>query len=76
MRLGQAESDTYFWCGSGERQTRYHLFVKCRRWTPEIRKLWQRVRTESRGGGAPSVRKPFGGEKNVKAILEFWRRPG
>ena len=70
-RVGQAESDTCFWCGSGERQTRHHLFVKCRRWTPEIRKLWQKVRVETGWGGAPSIRKLFGDERNVKAILEF-----
>ena len=70
VRVGQAENDTCFWCGSGEKQTRHHLFVKCRRWTPEIRKLWQRVRAEG-GRGAPSVRRLFGREGNVKAILEF-----
>ena len=71
VRIGQAENEKCFWCGSGERQTRYHLFVKCRRWTPEIRRLWQRVRMETGWGGAPSVRKLFGNEKNVRAILEF-----
>ena len=70
VRVGQAESDECFWCGSGERQTRYHLFVKCRRWMPEIRKLWQKVRAETGMGGAPSVRKLFGG-RNTKANLEF-----
>ena len=30
-RVGQADSEACFWCGSGEKQTRYHLFVKCRR---------------------------------------------
>ena len=73
-RIGQAESDRCFWCGSGERQTRYHLLVKCRRWQPEIRKLWQRVRVDTGWGGAPSIRKLFGNEKNVKAILEFLER--
>ena len=70
-RVGQADNDTYFWCGSEERQTRYHLFVKCRRWIPEIRRLWQRVRAETGEGGAPSISKLFGNEKNTKAILEF-----
>ena len=70
VRVGQADMDTCFWCGSGERQTRHHLFIKCRRWMPEIRKLWQRVRAETGEGGAPSVRKLFGG-RNTKAILEF-----
>ena len=70
VRVGQADVDTCFWCGSGERQTRHHLFIKCRRWMPEIRRLWQRVRAETGEGGAPSVRKLFGG-RNTKAILEF-----
>ena len=70
VRVGQADSETCFWCGSEARQTRYHLFVKCRRWRPEIKELWQKVRAETGEGGAPSVRKLFGG-KNTKAILGF-----
>ena len=71
VRIGQTDSDRCFWCGTGEKQTRYHLFVKCRRWTPEIKRLWQRVRMETGWGGAPSIRRLFGSEKNVKVILEF-----
>ena len=70
-RVGQAESDKCFWCGSGAIQTRHHFFVVCRRWSPEIKKLWQRVCLETGHGGAPSIRKLFGDERNVKAILEF-----
>ena len=70
-RVGQTESDTCFWCGTGERQTRYHLFVRCRRRTPEIRRLWQRVRAETGWEGVPSIRRLFGDERNVKAILGF-----
>ena len=70
-RVGQATSDTCFWCGSGEIQTRHHLLIRCRRWTPEIKRLWQRVRADSAWGGAPSIRRLFGDERNVKAILEF-----
>ena len=42
VRVGQARSEACFWCGSGEKQTRYHLFVKCKRWTPEIKELGRR----------------------------------
>ena len=70
-RVGQAESEVCFWCGSGAVQTRHHLFVVCRRWKPEIKKLWQMVRLETGHGGAPSIRRLFGDERNVKAILEF-----
>ena len=71
MRVGQAPNNLCFWCGSGEKQSRHHLLVKCRRWGPEIRKMWQRAKAESGWGGAPSVRRLFRDEKNVKAILEF-----
>ena len=71
-RIGQAKSEDCFWCGTGERQTRFHLFVRCRRWAPEIRKLWDRIRRDGgEGGGAPSIRRLFGDERNVEAILEF-----
>ena len=74
VRVGQARSEACFWCGSGERQTRYHLFVKCKRWTPEIKELWQKVRVNTGWGGAPSIRRVFGDERNVKAILRFLER--
>ena len=63
-RIGQAPSSECWWCGSGERQTHYHLFVKCRRWTPEIRKLWER---------ASSVRLLFQDERAIPAFLDFLR---
>lgn len=31
-RFGQAQSDRCWECGSGERQTRHHHFIRCRRW--------------------------------------------
>ena len=50
LRVGQAPSSRCWWCGSGERQSRYHLFFKCRRWGPEIKWLWQRVERDCGGG--------------------------
>ena len=46
MRVGQAQSNLCWWCGRGERQSRYRLFVRCQRWGPEIRRLWQRIRLD------------------------------
>ena len=43
----------------------------CRRWKPEIKELWQKVRLETGWGGSPSIRRLFGDERNVKAILRF-----
>ena len=71
MRVGQAQSDLCWWCGSGERQTRFHLFARCRRWDPEIRRLWQRIKVDCRWSGAPSVRQLFGDERAVPTVLEF-----
>ena len=45
--------------------------MKCRRWEPEIRRLWQRVRIDRKWGGAPSVRFLFGNERAIPALLEF-----
>ena len=43
VRVGQTQSDSCWWCWSGERQTRFHLLVRCRRWEPENKRLWRRV---------------------------------
>ena len=73
-RVGQASSDECWWCGSGERQTRLHLFTRCRRWTPEIRELWRRVDAEGSGGHrAPSVRRLFNDPQATEAVLDFLR---
>ena len=53
-----------------ERQTRYHLFVRCRRWTPEIRQLWQDIE-RSCGPRAPSVRFVFRDTRATTAVLDF-----
>ena len=37
------DSDECWWCKGGKRQSRHHLFVECKSWTPQIRTLWQRV---------------------------------
>ena len=42
-RVGQVPNDKYWWCGSGERQSRHHLFIRRKRWGPKIRRLWQRA---------------------------------
>ena len=52
---GQAPGDRCWFCGTRERQTCFHLFAKCRRWEPGIRRLWQRIKLDCGYGGAPSV---------------------
>ena len=70
-RVGQAATDRCWWRGSGERQTRYHLFVKCMRWSPEIRRLWQRVGVDCGRTRAPAVRHLFNDARATPAVLEF-----
>ena len=73
-RVGLIDTDSCWWCGSGERQTRLHLFSRCRRWTPEIRELWRRVEAECEGGPrAPSVRRLFRDPRATPAVLDFLR---
>ena len=69
-RVNQAPQDRCWFCSTSEKQTRFHLFVKCRRWEPEIRKLWQRARLDS-GWAELHLCAVFGDERNVPAILEF-----
>ena len=50
VRVGQIPSDRCRWCGSGERQTRYHLLARCRPWLPETRRLWRRIEVDCEWG--------------------------
>ena len=70
-RVGQMQSDRCFWCGTDEKQTRFHLLIRCRRWKPEIEEMWEKIKDETGWGGAPTVRKLFGDERCVGALLEF-----
>ena len=73
-RIGLINTEDCWWCGSGDRQTRLHLFSRCRRWTPEIRELWRRVEAECEGGpGVPSVGGLFRGPRATPAVLDFLR---
>ena len=39
VRVGQAQNECCWWCGSDEKQSRHHLFIRCQRWMPEIKRL-------------------------------------
>ena len=47
-----------WWCNSGRRQSRHHLFTECRAWAPQVRRLWKRVGKDCgwKHRRAPSVR--------------------
>ena len=42
-RVHKLPSDGCWWCGRDERQSRYHLFVNCAAWGPQIQELWKDV---------------------------------
>ena len=73
VRVGQAQNECCWWCGSGEKQSRHHLFIRCQRWMPEIKRLWMRVKADCEWGGprARSVRTLFNGPRAMPAVLEF-----
>ena len=54
-------SDKCWWCNSGERQARHHLFIKCRAWEAQTRQLWRSVgkACEWKHPRAPTVRLLF-----------------
>jgi hypothetical protein len=67
-------SDEFWWCESGKRQTREHLFKECPCWLPEIRQLWRAV--EKALGWKRERWKSvslFNEEKATEAVLEFLR---
>ena len=62
-----------WWCDTGQRQTRLHLFSHCRRWAPQIRDLWLKIDAVTGGGPrAPAVRRLFRPEA-TQAVLDFLR---
>ena len=73
-RIGQVESDRCWLCNSGQRQSRFHLFRRCRGWRSEIREMWRRIEAECEGGPrAPSVRGLFQDPRATPAVLDFLR---
>ena len=68
------ESDECQWCKCGKRESRHHLFVECKAWAPQIRRLWRRVAKDCRWKHpkAPAVRKLWKG-RATEAVLEFLR---
>jgi hypothetical protein len=75
-KLKKRVSDECWWCESGKRQTREHLFKECSRWLPEIRELWGAVgkalgwkRMRWRSGSVL-----FREERATEAILYFLRQ--
>jgi ribonuclease HI len=74
-KLKKIESDQCWWCDSGERQTRHHLFTKCRAFMPQIRQLWKEVGS-TLGWKHPKGRRIsylFGCEKVTEPVLKFLR---
>ena len=46
------ESSERQWRDCGKRESRNHIFVECKAWAPQIRRLWQRVASTA-GGSIP-----------------------
>ena len=69
------QSDKCWWCGSGERQWRHRLFVKCRAWAAQIKELWRSIgkACEWKHPRAPTVRLLFQNERANPAVLTFLR---
>jgi hypothetical protein len=77
-KLKKGDTDVCWWCESGKRQTREHLFKECARWKREIKDLWWEVGKEVgwRRAKWKSISRLFAEEKAEKSILEFIRKMG
>ena len=49
-KIHKISSSECLWCGSGERQSRYHVFVRSRAWLPQSRAMRRSVRVEASAG--------------------------
>jgi hypothetical protein len=74
-RIKKKEEDTCWWCNSGRKQTRGHLFGGCKAWKREVlalKKKIERLRGKRRGrGGRVNVVSLFQDERLTEAVLEF-----
>ena len=72
-RIDQAPNGKCWLCGSSESQSHHHLSIKCRRWAPEIQRLWKRVEKdcEWESPRAPAARLLLCDERATSALLEF-----
>jgi hypothetical protein len=75
MQIKKKEADTYWWCDSGCKQTRRHLFGGCRAWKRELlglEKKVERLKRKQQGRGVRlNVVSLFQDEQLMEAILEF-----
>jgi hypothetical protein len=75
IRIKKKESDICWWCDSGRKQTRGHLFRRCRAWRRELldlKKKVERLKGRRRGRGARlKVVSLFQDEQLTDAVLEF-----
>ena len=73
-RFGRTDVPDFWWCASGEPQSRHHLFTRCPAWRPQTRRLWKDIGEALRWKRprAPSVRYLWE-EKATDAVLEFLR---
>ena len=53
-KIHKIDTDGCWWCGSGERQSRHHLFTRCRAWAPigqeDVERYREGVRVETPEG--------------------------
>ena len=42
-KIHMIQSSECWWCGSGERQSRFHLIARCRAWSSQARAMWKRI---------------------------------
>ncbi|KAA8896256.1 hypothetical protein FN846DRAFT_994051 [Sphaerosporella brunnea] len=71
-KLRKRDSDECWFCLSGKRQSRDHLFKECDRWLPQIRGLWRSV--EKAGLEAPSVATSCRAVQGGKGHSRYWAR--
>ena len=75
VRIGKEETEKCQWCASDERETRGHLFGRCKKFTQDRLKLYSRLRKHCKLKGKLrwSVRRMFQEEKATAAVMAFFK---
>lgn len=80
-KIGKIASSECWCCRSGERQSSFHLIVRCIAWDSQARKMWVRI-GKAYGIGkacgwkhprAPSAKKTFEDKRATEAVLTYLR---
>ena len=69
-KIHKIDSSERWWFNGGERQSRHHLFVRCRAWAPPAERMWEKIDKEIPAGHFGQVAVGRDGSKGSARVPE------